>query len=161
MIDPENGVRLAVKADTEALFSLCKQLHEENGLFSFSGDKVRDLMDKALAGNAALMGVIGEPGKPEACIYLTIECPYYSDDMHMMELWNFVAPPRQKRAGHAKRLLEWAKYCSDEMQLPLVTGILSNQRVEAKVRLYERQLERAGAFFIYNRKLAGGSGWPA
>lgn len=159
------AVRLAVPDDAPQLLELCRQLHSENGLFSFSEGKVRELMDRALSKSAAIMGVIGEVGAPEACIYLSIESPYYSDDLQLCELWNFVAPgfrggPHLSlTGGHAKRLIEFAKHCSDEMQLPLVIGILSNQRVEAKTRLYERQLEKAGVFFVHNRNCAAGTAW--
>jgi len=36
------------------------------------------------------------------------------------------------------------------MNLPLILGVVSNYRTEAKVKLYERQFPKAGAFFMYN-----------
>jgi hypothetical protein len=37
------------------------------------------------------------------------------------------------------------------MEMPLLIGVLSNHRTEAKVRLYERQFGKpTGAFFLYN-----------
>jgi hypothetical protein len=152
-------VRLAVPEDEAALLEHVRLLHGENGLFSLSDDKVKRHLARAFDREGAIIGVIGEPGKPlEASIYLALEQPYYSDEMHIMELWTFVAPPREKRAGHARKLIEFAKDCSDRMdRMPLVIGILSNDRLEAKKRLYERQLETAGMFFIHNRAGANGN----
>lgn len=152
------SVRLATLEDVDGLIEHCRLLHGENGLFGLSERKVAGLLDRGLRQEGAIIGVIGDEA-PEASIYLSIEQPYYSEDWHLMELWNFVMPPRTHRAGHAKRLIEFAKYCSDEMQMPLVIGVLSNQRVEAKVRLYERQLEKAGVFFVHNRHCAAGAAW--
>lgn len=153
------SVRTAAPEDVDGLIEHCRLLHGENGLFGLSERKVAQLLDRGFRQDGAIIGVIGDGGAPEASIYLSIEQPYYSEDWHLMELWNFVMPPRANRAGHAKRLIEFAKYCSDEMQMPLVIGVLSNQRVEAKVRLYERQLEKAGVFFVHNRHCAAGTAW--
>jgi hypothetical protein len=40
------------------------------------------------------------------------------------------------------------------MKMPLVIGVISNIRTEAKIKLYERRLPKAGAFFVYNREYA-------
>ena len=56
------------------------------------------------------------------------------------------------------RLSEFLQYeqdrwsgIDDDLGIPLIIGVLSNQRTEAKIRLYERQFGApAGAFFLYN-----------
>lgn len=154
-------VRLARPEDEAGLMEHTRQLHQENGLFSFSDDKAKAHLRRAYDHQGGIIGVIGDVGSPEASIYLALDQIYYSDDWQLIELWNYVAPPRANRAGHAKRLLQFAKDCSTRMHLPLSVGIMSNHRVEAKVRLYERQLEKAGAFFVFNRQFAGGTAWTA
>lgn len=136
-----------------------RALHGENGLFPLAENKALGIVHRALDRKGAIIGVIGEPGSLEGSICLSLDQPYYSDAYQLTELWNFVAPPRHHRAGHAKRMIEFAKMCSDRMAIPLTVGVLSNQRVEAKQRLYERQLEPAGVFFVHNRRLAGPSAW--
>jgi hypothetical protein len=155
----ETIVRLANPQDEEGLMEHARMLHGENGLFPLSEQKAHGIILRALEKRGAIIGVIGDAGSLEASICLSLDQPYYSEAFQLTELWNFVAPPRHKRAGHAKRLIEFAKHCSDHMQLPLSVGILSNSRIEAKQRLYERQLEPAGVFFVHNRKLAGPSAW--
>jgi hypothetical protein len=155
----EPVVRLALPEDREGLIGHCHMIHQENGLFSLSERRLNALLDRYFDKQGAIVGVIGDQGEPESSIYLSIESSYYSEDLHLMELWNFVMPPRESKGGHAKRLIEFAKHCSDSLRLPLMIGILSNQRVAAKERLYERQLERAGAFFVHNKEFAGHTAW--
>lgn len=153
-------VRLAVPEDRPALVELTNQLHGENGLFSLSLTKRDRLLDRYYNKDGAIIGVIGEVGSPIATIYLSLGQSEYSDDWLLSELWNFVEP-EHRRSECAKHLLEYAKFVSTEMKIPLVIGILSNHRTEAKVRLYERVLERAGAYFIFNSQFAGGVAWGA
>lgn len=152
------AVRLAVPEDESKIIDLCKMLHEENGLFPLSMPKVKGMIDRAFNREGAIIGVIGEIGEPVASIYLDINQVVYSEAFSLTEQWNFVHPDF-RRSDCAKRLLAYAKHCSDELQIPLTIGILSNQRTEAKIRLYERQLDRAGAYFIYNRKFSGSPAW--
>lgn len=149
-------VRLAQRDDEDALLEHSRMLWRENGLFSYSEAKARDLMRRAFDRQGGIIGVLGPSGAPEASIYLSLIQPYYSDDWQLTELWNYVMPPRHHRGGHAKKLIEFAKGCSDQMKIPFVIGILSDQRVEAKARLYGRQLEPGGVFFVHNRQHARG-----
>lgn len=152
------SVRLAVPADEDKIVSMISLLHDENGLFPLSERRVREYMGRFFRKEGALIGVIGESGDPVASIYLGIEQPYYSETWYLNEAWNFVHPDH-RRSDYAKCLLGWAKDVSSRMGLPLMIGIVSNHRTEAKVRLYEKQLEKAGAFFVWNRQLAEPSAW--
>jgi len=151
-------VRLAVPADEDKIVAMITMLHDENGLFPLSERKVRDYMQRAFLGQGAMIGVIGDVGDPVASIYLGIEQPYYSDTWYLNEAWNFVHPDYRK-PGYAKKLLEWAKAGAKTLDIPLMIGIVSNHRTEAKIRLYERQLEKAGAFFVWNRDSLGPTAW--
>lgn len=153
-----NEVRLAQIEDYEALIGLCKAVHTEIGLFNFSERKVRGLLDRAFNREGSIIGVIGEVGSPLACIYLALEQIYYSEDWHISELWNFVHP-EHRRSDYAKQLLEFAKRCGEAMALPVIVGIVTNNRTEAKVRLYERKLQKAGAFFIHNMESTHSPAW--
>lgn len=150
-------VRLAVPQDRDGLLWLCRELHAENGLFPLNEDAVVAKLDQAFRREHALIGVIGPVGgELKGSIYLLMHQMWYSDRFFLDELWNFVhpkyRPPNEK--GCAQALLEWAKQCSDQIDIPLMVGIISSIRTEAKVRLYERQLTKAGAFFIHNKEKA-------
>ena len=149
----EYDVRLARVGDENAIFELCKQLHEENGLFDMDDESVMTVIKSATSGNGGIIGIIdGEDGL-EGIICLIIDKFWYSKEWFLCELFNFV-PNKYRRSTRAKSLLAFGKKCSDEMHLPLVIGIISNIRTEAKIKLYERQLPKAGAFFVYNREYA-------
>jgi hypothetical protein len=58
--------------------------------------------------------------------------------------------PKHRRSRHANALLKYSKHLSDEVGIPLLIGIISNKRTEAKVRLYRKHLPETGSFFLYN-----------
>lgn len=151
-------VRMAEPADREAILALTALLHNENGLFALSPPKVQRMLDRYFDREGAVIGVIGSVGKPVGTIYLGLDQLIYTDDYALVEQWNFVHPDH-RRTNYATQLIAYAKNLSDEMKMPLLTGILSNKRTEAKVRLYERQMEKAGAYFCYNRQFSTGGAW--
>lgn len=149
-------VRLAVPEDRDRLVALTEMLHGENGLFSLSPTKRDALLDRYYSRQGSIIGVIGDVGEPVASIYLSLTQPEYTDDWALVELWAHV-DPEHRRSTHAKNLITYAKFVSTQMRLPLLIGILSNTRTEAKVKLYERMVPAAGRYFIYNPQFAGGS----
>jgi hypothetical protein len=99
--------------------------------------------------------VIGPPGRLEASTCLLISETYYSCAWHLSELWNFVKPEFRK-SRNAEALIEFGKKCSNEIGIPLITGIITNSKLAQKVRLYRKRLGYpAGAFFIYNAEWVG------
>lgn len=149
-------VRMATAADRQPLLDLMILLHGENGLFSVSPAKVDAMLDRFYRGQGALIGVIGEVGAPVGAIYLEISQVVYSDDWLLVEQFNFVHPDH-RRSSYAKQLIAYAKRCSDELKLPLMVGILSNIRTQAKMVLYDKWLTRAGGYYIYGLEHADGA----
>lgn len=135
---------------------MCCSLYEENGIFKMSEGKVRRFIEIALNPNlrtdtepVSMITVIGPPGNIEASLALCITQNWYTEDWHVEELWNFVRPDR-RQSGNAKSLLEYAKQVQAQLGIPLMVGILSSDRTEAKVRLYSRQLGApSGAYFVW------------
>ena len=150
---PATIVRLATAHDEQAIMELCHMLHGENGVFAMSDDHVRNILASAFRRQGGIIGVIdGDDGQLEGCILLTIQRMWYSDQFFLDEMFSFVRPDRRGR-GQARALIEFAKGAADKIGVPLLIGIISNQRTEAKVRLYQRQLGApAGAFFLYGAR---------
>ncbi len=147
-------VRKADAGDEDELVAMCHELHRENGIFTMSDDRVRAMLRHAFDRKGGIIGVIGERGKLQGSIYLLVTQIWYTDDYHIEELWNFVRPDYRK-SDNAKEFIAFAKRCSDEIGIPSIIGILSNDRTQAKIRLYERSLGRpAGAYFLYHPKKA-------
>lgn len=145
-------VHIADRKDEEELMELCRQLHRENGLFALNEDKVRDMLRRAFNRDGGIIGVIGESGKIEGIIYLLISSFWYSNEHHAEELFNFV-PKKYRKSKNASELIDFAKWASDQMKMPLLIGVISNEKTEAKIRLYQRRLKKPiGSFFLYGKE---------
>lgn len=150
-------VRRAVPEDHDDLWRLLLMSHRENGLFQMDAKKVEFFIQRALfpqfihpmdTGSRAEIGVIGSTAKLEGMALLTLGNFWYSSEFHLEELIVYV-DPECRRSGHAKALVEWMKSMSDDLGIPLVTGIMSRDRTEAKIRLYDRYLPRVGAIYLH------------
>lgn len=161
--------RLAEPDEINDVMAMCKSLHRENGQFPLDEEKVRARMIAALSRTqGGIVGVIGEHHRIEAMMYLTLSQFWYTNEMHVEEIFSYVSPahrrspdvkpPFHRRPSHAILLVEWAKETADSLGLRLFIGIVSTIKTEAKVRLYRRLLgPPVGAYFIYgqNRQPAG------
>ena len=144
-------VRIADKGDEEEVMSLCRELHRENGLFEMNENKVRAMLHKAFGRQGGILGAIGVAGKIEGIIYMLLSSFWYSDDPHWEELLVYIRPEHRK-SKNAVELISFAKWCSDSSGIPLVIGIISNERTAGKVRLYQRQFDKPiGNFFLYGK----------
>jgi GNAT superfamily N-acetyltransferase len=149
-------VRKATPDDYGECWRLLMESHEENGLFTVSHRKVAWLVNRIIwpehipfgdTGTRGILGVIGSNKHLEGFLLLTIGSFWYSDDWHIEEYSVYVHPDH-RRSGHAQAFLQWMKLQVELQQLPLLTGILSTHRTEAKCRLYQRTLPKIGEFFF-------------
>ena len=153
-MDDNVKVRVAGPEDENGIMHLARLVNKENGVFKMNEDKVRGLVRPSLYQQGGICGVIGEPDHIEGLVLLRISEYWYSDAMFLEEMCVYVHPEyRAAKGGRARKLVEFAKKVSEELELPLMIGILSNSRTDAKTRLYERQFGApAGAFFLYGIK---------
>jgi hypothetical protein len=160
-------VRVAVPEDGKEIWRLFLQGHKENGLFTLAPEKVQWLLNRILypemippgdMGVRGVIGVIGPVGSLEALIVLTISTYWYSNELHLEEYLVYTDPEHRK-SYHVQALIQWMKDQVEITKLPLITGIVSNFRTEAKCRLYRRMLPKIGEFFYIAPK--GSSMSPA
>jgi hypothetical protein len=146
-------VRLGVSADIPELLAMGRELHAENAMMPLSEARIREAAARAIKQDRAMVGCIGPVGGIlEGMIYLTIGQFWYTDKPHLEELYNFVRP-EFRRSRRAESLVRFAMKSSERLHVPLLIGVISNWRTEAKVRMYQRLLGKpAGAFFLYNGK---------
>ena len=145
-------VRLGVEADLPQLLEMGRELHKENGLLPLSEAKIERMARMALRQEGGIIGVIGGIGQVQAMIHLVIGSFWYTDEFHLEELYAYCRPEYRK-SENSKSLIEFAKLCAIRQGKPLLIGVISNDRTEAKVRLYERRLgKKAGAWFLYGCK---------
>jgi hypothetical protein len=149
-------VRVATRSDEEGLVQLCAALNAEIGLFAPDFAKIRTTLREAFIPpvnmRRSIIGIIGREGGPiQGAIYISILQEWYSQQDFCHELFNFVYPEYRAGTNNSHDLISWAKYIADEFNLPLLIGVLSNERTEAKVRHYRKQFGAPrGAYFGYN-----------
>ena len=149
----ELGVRIGEPKDVHPMMEMAMKACGENGFVDPNPEKLLAEIWPALNLDNGLIGIIqDEGGKLEAAILLRITTMWYSDAQVIEERAIFVDPDcRSAKGGRARRLCEFSKQAAAELGLPLLIGVLSNHRTEAKVRLYERQFGKpTGAFFLYH-----------
>jgi hypothetical protein len=141
-------VRIGTRKDEAQLMDLCHALHADNGIFSMDDELVGKMLDRAFDRKGGIIGIIDADNEIAAAIYMVFSHFWYSNDIHLEELFNFVRP-QYRKSNFARELLEFAKHCQRTLGIPLFTGIVTNKRVEAKVTMYRRKLgPPAGAFFV-------------
>lgn len=146
------GVRLANNTDEDRIYDfLVKYLYAENALFDMSPERVRSSIRTALSPVSGVCGIIEGDGGIEASIGLIAAHPWYSDEWYLDEIWTYVHPDFRK-SDRAKRLIEFAKWISTNIKTPLVMGIVTRKRLQAKVRLFQRQMPQVGAWFVYGKQ---------
>lgn len=153
-------VRIAGSSDFDEVWRLLLESHGENALFPLAPDKVKWFVDRVIypetippedTGTRGIIGVIGPPKALEGLVFLTIGCYWYTYAKNIDEFMVFV-DPRHRRSEHAKALVGWMKNQVELTGLPLVTGIMSTKRTEAKCRLYQRLMPKVGEFFLVTPK---------
>lgn len=157
------NVRIAGPQDTAAIYDLLTtRLYHENGVFSVCPEKVIETITHATEGRGGVIGIIEENGEIAASIGMQLGQFWYSEDWHVEELWNFVRKEyrnhigNERRSFYAKDLINFGKWFSEQMKMILNIGIISTERTEAKVRLYQRSLTPVGCFFMHNLSAARG-----
>lgn len=142
-------VKIAAPEDEEEIMELCRQLHEENAMFAMNDAKVRAMLRRAFDRQGGILGKIGETSI-EGVVYLSMGTAWYSDDPYLEEVFLYVRP-ECRRSKNAIMLMQFAKWCADSANISLLIGVLSTQRTQGKVRLYQREFSQpAGNFFLYN-----------
>jgi len=151
-------VRLATRDDEPDIMRLLHLMHAEGGMGALDEGSAREIFNRAFDKKGGIIGAIDADGKMCAMIYLLITRWWYTLDNHLEELFNFVHPD-YRHTNYAISLIEFAKKCSDDLsktagfQITLVIGVLTSNRMAAKVRLYRRLLGYpSGAVFVHNAK---------
>jgi N-acetylglutamate synthase-like GNAT family acetyltransferase len=156
MTDSSVTVRVATTADLDEIMKLAIEAAKENGFLEAS----TTLLLKAIWGpinqDHGIIGCIGT-SPIEGMVVLNVGTIFYSDISCLEERTCYVRPAyRSAKGGRAKKLVEFSKSVAQQLKLPLLIGVLSNHRTQAKCKLYERMLgPPAGAYWIWQAKTGG------
>lgn len=136
------------------------QSHKENGLFAMNGEKVdwflrRFLFPEAIppedTGIRGVIGVIGDTGELEALCGMAVSDIWYTTEKHLADFLVYV-DPEHRASEHGTALVQWMKKQSDIIGLPLLSGVVSNKRTEAKCRMFRRMMPKIGEYFLYTSR---------
>lgn len=148
-------IRVGVPEDIDEIMVIAVQAAEENGFLEANPRKLAEEIYPALCQDHGIVGLIGRKDEAiEGIVVLRIGTMWYSDTPVVEEKAIFIHPDyRSAKGGRATRLCEFSKKVSDTLGIPLIIGVLSNNRTAAKVRMYERQFGKpSGAFFLYGAR---------
>jgi hypothetical protein len=149
-------IRVGTPQDVDVVMEIAMMACEENGFVQPSPQRLLTDIWPALNLDEGVMGLIGPRGTSEVqgVVLLRIGHMWYSEQRAIEEKAVFIRPEyRSAKGGRARKLCEFSKQVADELELPLIIGVLSNQRTSGKVRMYQRIFgEPSGAFFLYKAK---------
>lgn len=149
MPEMEPRVRVGQPADFDAMLKFLVEMHDENGMAPLSLDLVVPRLQCLLASHRGIVGIIEAPDRNiAAAVGLIVANWWYSEEEHLEDVFTFVRP-QYRHMRMARPLVEFAKVASRRLGMPLLMGVLTEERTEAKVRLYQRQLPLVGALFLY------------
>lgn len=151
-------IRLATPADEGAIVEAMRTMHGlgESGFigpdgqpFPFAEEKTRAAVQRAVARDRAWVGVADFNGSIGGLVMACLVTPFYSDASYLAEQTLFVLPAYRK-SQTARLLLKFTVDLASALKAPLAIAVLSNERPEAKSRLYARTLgvKPCGAMFL-------------
>lgn len=157
MTDKPKNVRIATTADEDGLFDLLMLAYKENGTMPVSKFRVHEIIRNGTRPNRPkeertgynVIGVIETEGKLEAVLVLEMARMSYAEEWHLQDICAYTHKDH-RRSNHANDLLEFGKWISEQMKLPLIIGILTEKKLEAKKRFYQRHVKEVGALFMHN-----------
>jgi len=142
-------IRLAEESDIRGLMGLMRLACDEIGRYPFDDEKVFNMLLRYYEKKGAIIAVIGEIGSPVAYVLLIMDEIWYSyNAWQLLELSLFVHPDHRK-STYAKQLMKFSKQSSEALKIDLSIGVYTNNRTQAKIKLYQRQFTQIGAFFLY------------
>ena len=166
-LNSANPVRFAEPIDEMEVRMLLLLGHAENSIFKWDLGKSEYIIKRLLftpwlptndTGLRGCFGVIGPKGGAlEGLAMLAVSTQWYTNQCMLEEFIVYVHPDF-RRHNHAANLLDWMIARSDQLGIPLLTGIISMDRMEAKCRLYRRKLTPVGQFFMH---MPPGSEWES
>ena len=154
MTDRPLNVRTAGPYDHNNLLALMKLAWEEQPISGLNEEKLQNMIRICTGGRRdgepqGFIGVIDGKNGLEGYFLAVLSTWWFGDGWRIEELSNFVHPDHRK-SNHAKDLIQFGKWMAESIELPLIMGITTGIRLQAKIRLYERHVTPFGALFYHN-----------
>lgn len=148
MSDNPFSVRVAEPSDRPALIEIAILIISEGALQTVSADCVADMVDRCIARDRAIAGIIEGAMGIEASIGIIVDRFDYSDEDHLDAKWLGVAP-NYRTSNHGAKLLSFARWFQEGVGIPLFLELLTVRELQAKMHLYSRTLPQVGAQYSF------------
>lgn len=128
---------------------LLELMHDEAGIGELNREKVESAIADVAANGVCLLWT--DDDGTVASMGLKAARWWYSDDAYLKDLWFYVSRDRRQDYPYlAEAMLRAAQSVANHHRLPLLLGILSQDRPTAKARLYTREgFQPIGAALYY------------
>lgn len=159
--DRFSGCIAAGPDDADDIYDFLLPMHAENAIFPLSETKAREAIHKCTHDKLGIAGIIrGRSGAIEGSIGIVVTSQWYTDAVHLQEIWNYVSP-QHRNTKHARTLLEFGQWASDRMTynavqrgvtdafIPFIFSLITRKRLIAKMRLFQRSAPQVGAIFMW------------
>lgn len=150
------SLRLATPADLEPIGSLLWSMHHEIGIGRVSERKAREAVLRTLTEPASCCILAERDGHIVGALGLVMTSWWYSDERFLTDLFFFVDPNHRadknaagENAGHATKLIAWAKAAARKLSVPLVVSVGTEIAPMPKVRFMSKHMKPFGGSFIY------------
>jgi hypothetical protein len=155
IMSAELQIRIGTPEDIHDVMRMAQEACDEHAIFPPSPRKMLAVNWPSLHRDNGVAGILcTKDGEVVGATVLRIGEVWYSEQKVLEEAFIFIKKEyRTVKGGWARKMCEFSKKMSEELGIPLIAGIVSNVRTEAKIRLYERQYGKPnGAFFYYTAK---------
>lgn len=155
------NVRRADADDYDQLLFQALYIVREDAVQPVSEVKIADMVRRCCNMDGALAGVVdGHDGSIFGSVGLVLDQLPFSDADHLAARWlgtsEIYRRMLKKKRGYgrdylgvAARLVRFAKWAADSMEMPLLLDVLTTRSLEPKLNGFSRQLRQVGATFAW------------
>ncbi len=148
------SLRLATPDDIEQVGTLLWLMLDEIGIGAVNEPKAREAVTRSIRENSCL--VTEWQGEIVGVLGLVMTSWWYSSDRFLTDVFFFVHPQHRadrneggENAGHATKLIAWAKAAAKRVKVPLVLSVGTDIAPLPKIRFMRKHMEPFGGSFIY------------
>lgn len=154
-------LRLATPDDQPELENLLRLMLAEIGLARVNEPKAREAISRTLRERTSACALAEWNGEIVGALGLVLTSWWYSSDNFMTDLFFFIHPEHRadknvsgENAGHATKLIGWAKDAADRLNIPLVISVGTDIAPLPKVRFMSKHMRPFGGSFIHKPRAA-------
>lgn len=155
------SLRLATPDDLEQIGKLLWMMTAEIGVGRVNEPKAREAVSNIVNAKNGACILAERKGQIVGTLGLTMTSWWYSSDRFMTDLFFFVHPDHRadlteggENAGHASRMIAWAKAAADKARVPLVLSVGTDIDAIPKIRFMRKHLTPFGGSFIHKPRAA-------